>query len=179
MDTDIQVKKSRLTRRRIIVLATLCVALIALGWLFYLALSSTAVGGMLGLKPPLWLFESRYIEVMNDITTGTATKSKAGPFSLVDYADFVVQLPPAHQKLTPLGIVFAEERSDGRWFVIFPTSHGFHHDLMGYLYCSEPLTPEDFEINSGSGFEAVMVCGQALQVTHITGPWYSVDRGFD
>jgi hypothetical protein len=179
MAADIQVKK-RFTRRRLIVTLIVYVAVIAAGWLFYLGLSLTGVGGLLGLKPPLWFKESRYIEVMNDIATGQlVAKPKTGPFALMYYADYVVQLPPSHQNLTPAGIVFAEERIDGRWFVIFPTWHGFHHDIKGYLYCSEPLTPDDFHLDSGSGYEAVIVCGQVLQVTHIKGSWYSVDRGFD
>jgi hypothetical protein len=150
-----------------------------LGWLFYLGLSITALGGFMGLKPPLWLRESRYLEVISDIGTGRLARPTAGVFTVVDYANFAVQLPPSHQRLAPLGIVFAEERSDGRWFVIFPTWHGFHHDIMGYLYSSEPLTADDYHTNSGSGMEAVLICGQALKITHIKGPWYSIDKGFD
>jgi hypothetical protein len=150
-----------------------------LGWLFYLGLSITSLGGFLGLKPPLWLRESRYMEVIGDIGEGGFVRPTTGVFTVVDYADFAVQLPPSHQGLTPHGIVFAEERSDGRWFVIFPTWHGFHHDLKGYLYCSEPLTADDYELNTGWGIDAVLVCGQSLQVSHVKGPWYSIERGLD
>jgi hypothetical protein len=180
MAADIQIKK-RFTRRRLIVILILSVAVIAAGWLFYLGLSLTVVGGELGLKPPLWLKESRYMEVVRDIEAGSLAPAKpaTGVFSLVDYAEFVVALPPSHQSLTPHGIVFAEKRSDGRLFVVFPTWHGFHHDMMGYLYCSQPLSAEDYQLNTGWGVEAVLVCGQALKVTHLRGPWYSIDRGLD
>jgi hypothetical protein len=142
-------------------------------------LSTTVLGGWMGMKPPLWLREARYQEVISDIGQGRLVSPTTGVFTVVDYANFAVQLPPSHHGLTPQGIVFAEERSDGRWFVIFPTWHGFHHDIMGYLYCSEPLTPNDFELNSGSGMQGVYVCGQALKVSHLRGPWYSIDKGFD
>jgi hypothetical protein len=179
MAADIQFKKNRFTRRRLIVTLILSVAVIAAGWLFYLGLSLTFLGGAFGLKPPLWLKESRYMEVVTDIGAGKLARPTTGVFSLVDYAEFVVALPPSHQSLTPHGIVFAEERSDGSWFVLFPTWHGFHHDIKGYLYCSEPLTALDYERNTGAGVEAVLVCGQSLKVSHIRGPWYSIDQGFD
>src|SRR5262245_5447224 len=151
MAEDVQTKAPA-TRRRAI-LATLAVLFIPGGWLAYLGLSLTFLGGAFGLKPPLWLKESRYMEVVSDIGTGKLAPAKptAGVFSLVDYAEFVVVLPPSHQSLTPHSIVFAEERSDGRWFVLFPTWHGFHHDIKGYLYCSEPLTAPDYELNTGAG----------------------------
>jgi hypothetical protein len=177
MSADIQIRNKKFTRRRIIVILLLSVALIAAGWLFYLGLSLTELGGEIGLTPPLWLRESRYMEVMSEIADGRLAVGKptAGPFTQVDYADFVVALPPCHENLTPHGIVLAEERSDGRWFVIFPTWHGFHHDMKGYLYCSEPLTSQDFELNTGWGVEVFVVCGQPLIVNRVRGPWYRID----
>jgi hypothetical protein len=177
MTAEIQVTKQQYTVRRLVVILLLLVALIAAGWLFYLGLSLTVIGGAIGLTPPLWLRESRYMDVLSEISDGrlVAGKPTAGPFTQVDYADFIVELPPSHENLTPFGIVFAEERSDGRWFVIFPTWHGFHHDMKGYLYCSEPLTSQDFELNTGWGVEVFVVCGQPLIVTHVRGPWYRID----
>lgn len=171
----------RTIRRRRAILVTLAVLLIPGGWLAYLSLALTDFGGFVGLKPPLWLKESRYNEIVRDIEAGRLAPAQptTGAFGLVDYAEFVVALPPSHQNLTPLGIAFAEKRSDGRLFVVFPTWHGFHHDMKGYLYCSEPLTSEDYRLNTGWGVEAVLVCGQALKVTHIRGPWYSIDLGLD
>jgi len=172
-------RKRPTARRRILLIVIACATLIA-GWFFYLGLTITDFGGLIGLKPPLWLRESRYIEVVRDIEEKRLVPGNptGGVFSQAS-ASFVVQLPSSKQSLTPHGIVFAEERSDGRWFVLFPTWYGFHHDVRGYLYCSEPLTPEDFQLNTGWGIEAVLICGQALKVSHVRGPWYSVDMGLD
>jgi hypothetical protein len=173
MTQEVHVPKKIFRIRSLVVI----LVLIATGWLFYLGLSLTELGGDLGLKPPLWLRESRYLEVVSDIEAGRLVplKSNTGPFSQVDYADHVVGLPLSHRGLTPFDIVFAEQRKDGRWFVIFPTWHGFHHDMKGYLYCSGPLTSQDFQLNTGWGVEIVLVCWQPLIVTHIRGPWYSID----
>ena len=129
MAADIQIKK-RFTRRRLIVILILSVAVIAAGWLFYLGLSLTFLGGAFGLKPPLWLKESRYNEVVRDIEAGKLVPSKAnaGPFSLTDYAEFAVALPPSQRNLAPLGIAFAEKRSDGRLFAAVSRFYSLNGD---------------------------------------------------
>jgi hypothetical protein len=148
---------------------TLGAGLLLIGALSYLV---TLAGGLTGLLPPLRLKRAGYMRVLEALQQGELAASRPA-----------VRLPPSYRGIAADDTVFYERRADGRLLVLFPTWRGRGDDLQGYLYCSSPLTSQDFyalDWGAGEVAQHVDVCGHSLlSVKKVSPGWYRATRRLD
>ena len=135
---------------------------------FYFVLPSTDMGGLFGLKPPLFAKRAQYLEIVE------ATKSG----KLRPDANGIISLKGQFEGATKESKVFWERRPDGREFFIFPVWYGRGMDLQGFLFTTSPLVPSDYY--QAYGYPVITVCHlSVLNVTPQGGAWYWVIRRMD
>jgi hypothetical protein len=137
------------------------------------ALCFSDLGGLLCVRPPLFVKESSYRAVLEEIGAGRITTGPEG----------TAPLPGRYTGLTPRDEVFIDRRPGGVVLVLFPVWYGRGGDLQGYLHASRPLADADYytvDWGPGGVHQHLTVAGvEFLSAEPVRPPWYWVWRRVD